>query len=206
MSLVRDFAATGGKRVVAAGSCAEYDWSYEVLREDTPLNASSPYGRAKARTGQLLCETMPEQGLSLAWARIFFCYGPGEPRGRLVGDLVRAVTNGEPVDCTDGLQVRDYMHTADVANALVTVLMSDLIGPVNIASGKGTAVGDIIDQLGQLSGQAELFRIGARARPADDPPRLVGDASKLKSLGFLPEFDLARGLRDCLKRVDGAIQ
>ncbi len=88
LALVDDFAQEGGRRVLAVGSCAEYDWSQPLLREDTLLSPASAYGRAKAETGRALLEAAPAQGLSLAWVRLFFCYGPGEPAGRLLGDLL----------------------------------------------------------------------------------------------------------------------
>ncbi|MGB0904315.1 MAG: NAD-dependent epimerase/dehydratase family protein, partial [Mangrovicoccus sp.] len=89
LHLVRSFAEAGGRRVVGAGSCAEYDWTDGgVLSETSPLRPATAYGAAKAATGLALCGCAKALGLSLAWARIFFVFGPGEPRGRLFGDLI----------------------------------------------------------------------------------------------------------------------
>lgn len=200
IALVREFAELGGKRMVAAGSCAEYDWSYERLSEQTPLRPGSIYGQAKAQTWQRLDEVADVLDIELTWARIFFCYGPGEPRGRLLGDLIHGLTEGVPVDCSDGRQERDYLHTADVAEALVRVLASDLTGPVNIGSGKAVEVRQLIMTLAELAGHPELIRLGARPRPETDPPRLVADVERLASTGFLPIYDLKRGLHDCLRQ------
>jgi len=200
LSLVREFAQAGGKRVVAAGSCAEYDWSYEALGEDTPLKPSSLYGHAKAATGVFLTSAAADLGLNLAWARIFFCYGPGEPRGRLLGDLIYGLAVGERIPTTDGLQERDYMHTADIGRALSMVAHSDLDGAVNISSGKAIKVRDLVLTAARLAGREDLIDLGARARPEFDPPRLVGPNARLASLGFAPEVDLAVGLKDCLRK------
>lgn len=199
ISLVREFAETGGKRVVAAGSCAEYDWSYEMMGETTPLRPVTLYGQAKAATGTLLTGAADALGLSLAWARIFFCYGPGEPRGRLLGDLIHGIKAGEVVPCSDGKQERDYLHTADIGRALAMVLASDHHGPINIASGEALRVGDLIRRAAELAGAPDLVDLGARPRPDLDPSRLVGDVARLNGLGFQPEWDLTRGLKDCLR-------
>ena len=202
VELARVFAEAGGKRFVFAGSCAEYDWSHDLLSETaTPLRPSSVYGAAKAETGLALSAAAETLGLSFAWARIFFCYGPGEPRGRLVSDLVSALAAGETIACTDGEQERDFLHSADVAAALALIATSAIEGPVNVGSGQAVAVKDIIHAVCALVGDLSQVEFGARARPADDPPRLVADISRLRSLGFRQRFDLDAGVRDTVQAL-----
>jgi nucleoside-diphosphate-sugar epimerase len=145
LELLRDFGASGGHRAVCVGSCAEYDWSQAVLSEQTPLKPRSLYGEAKANAYRSCHAEASALGVSLAWARIFFCYGPGEPQGRLLGDLLMGLSQGKPVACTDGEQERDFLYTRDVAKALVETLFSTLEGPVNVGSGKATPVRELIE-------------------------------------------------------------
>jgi nucleoside-diphosphate-sugar epimerase len=198
VALVREFAETGGKRAVCVGSCAEYDWSFDTLHESTPLAANSEYGRAKAKTGRDVMAASAELGLSLAWARVFFCYGPGEPTGRLVGDLIDGLAKGQPVSCTDGRQMRDYLHSCDVAHALARILRSETVGAINVASGLAIPVRDLILEVADQFGRTDLVRLGAIARAADDPAKLMADVSKLTALGVVPRFDLASGVADCI--------
>ena len=205
IALVRGFAAEGGRRALCAGSCAEYDWSPAalgpegVLREDSPLAAASLYGRAKAATGTLLTGATGALGLSLAWGRIFFCYGPDEAPGRLLSDLVSGLCAGERVACTDGLQERDFLYTPDLGAALAAVLLSDFDGPVNIGSGTATPVRAMIEHVARLMGRPDLIDLGARRRPADDPPVIRADTTRLASTGWRPAFDLGVGLEHCLR-------
>ncbi len=198
-ALVQAFAAAGGQRAIPVGSCAEYDWSAGTLSEDTPLRPATLYGAAKAAAGLALTNAAPALGLSLAWARVFFCYGPGEPPGRLFGDLVRGLKAGEPVDCTDGEQRRDFMHTADIAGALTALLASDAQGPVNIASGEAIPVRDLIMEAALQMGRPELIRLGAIPRPATDPPLLAADTRRLtQEIGFRPRYSLQNGVAQVL--------
>lgn len=198
-ALVQAFAAAGGKRAVGVGSCAEYDWSAVTLREDTPLRPATLYGAAKAATGLALTKAAPALNLSFAWARPFFCYGPGEPPGRLFGDLVKGLTAGKPVDCTDGLQRRDFLHTTDLAAALTALLASDAQGPVNIASGDAIAVRDLIMEAANQMGRPDLIRLGAIQRPATDPPLLAADVTRLTDeAGFKPRYTLQTGVAQVL--------
>jgi len=160
LRLVRDFSEAGGKRVVAAGTCAEYEWGDAILTEASPLKQNSLYGAAKATTGMSLKAAAATLGVSLAWARIFFCYGPGEPKGRLLGDLIKGIAVGETVDCTDGLQERDFLHTGDIGRALAAILASDVEGAINVASGEATPVKDLIGAVAGQMGHPLLLTSG----------------------------------------------
>ncbi|TMV07033.1 NAD(P)-dependent oxidoreductase [Ruegeria sediminis] len=199
LHLVREFARAGGERAVCAGSCAEYDWTVPMLTETTPLRPRSLYGAAKAGTGLALCAGQEALGLSIAWARIFFVYGPGEPPGRLFGDLISNLTANRLVDCTDGLQERDFLHVNDLARALLRLLEADLAGPVNVASGAAIPVRKLIEEIALQMRRPGLVRLGAVPRAADDPARLAADVTRLRhEAGFVPHYDVVSGVADVL--------
>ena len=123
IALLRHFQRSGGARIVMAGSCAEYEWDGAVSAEgSTPLRPATPYGFCKHALQQTLRSFCDLHGLSGAWGRIFFVYGHGEHPTRLVGSAVASMLRGEPARCTDGLQVRDFLHVEDVANAFAALL------------------------------------------------------------------------------------
>jgi len=196
LELLRAFERKGGRRAVLAGSCAEYDWEYGYCVEDlTPLVPRSFYGVAKNAVRQLAEAYATQQALSLAWARIFFVYGPHEPLPRLVPSIVSALVNGQPAPCTHGDQFRDYLHVEDVAEACVTVLASELRGPVNVSSGVPVRVRDIAEHVARRVGRPDLLRLGARATPPGDPPLLVGDPRRLiRETGWKARYPLDAGL------------
>lgn len=198
LDLMRAFRDAGGTRAVCVGSCAEYDWSAgPVFDEAAPLAPASLYGAAKVATAKAIANL---DGLpSHAWARVFFCYGPFEPKGRLLGDLISGLRAGAPVDCTDGQQARDFLHVADIAEALVAILQNNLTGPVNIGAGQATAVKTLIGEVAAQMNRPDLIRLGARPRPADDPAEITADVTRLrKATGWTPRLDLATGIRDVL--------
>lgn len=206
LHLVREFARTGGQRAVCAGSCAEYDWSMPDLTEATPLRPRTLYGAAKAGTGLALCAGQGSLGLSLAWARIFFVYGPNEPPGRLFGDLISNLKAGQPVDCTDGLQERDFLHVEDLAHALLKLLETNVTGAVNVASGTAIPVRDLISEVAKQMHHPDLIRLGAITRAADDPARLAADVTRLRDMtGFLPQYDIITGVARCLLTNEEAV-
>jgi nucleoside-diphosphate-sugar epimerase len=141
-----------------------------------------------------------QTGLSAAWGRIFFLYGPHEPQEKLVSSVTRALLKGAPVDCTDGRQLRDFLYVKDVAAAFVTLLESQIAGPINIASGRPLAIKEIILKIAEKMNRADLVRLGTLGRPPDDPPLLVADTTRLKNeLGWSPQYDLDKGVDDTIR-------
>ena len=199
--LAREFAERGGERFVFGSSCAVYDFTARNRHSERDcVNPASLYGAAKASTGHLLASASTALDISFAEARLFFCYGAGEPKGRLVPDLIAGLSAGQPVDCTDGEQLRDYLHAADIGTALALICGSDITGPVNVASGNSVRVADLILTLSERLGRPDLVRLGTIQRPANDPTDIVADVTRLRKVGFKPKFDLESGIAETLSR------
>ena len=190
------FARCGGRRAVLAGSCAEYDWTAAgVCREfDTPTRPHTTYGRCKLELSRWAAAFGAARGVGVAWARLFFLYGPREYPARLVPSVARALLAGVPAACSAGTQRRDFLHVDDAADALVTLAQSDLTGPVNVGSGEAVAVRDVIARVAGACGRPDLVRLGERESPANEPPLLVADVGRLRGLGWRPRVDLTTGL------------
>ena len=195
-SLMRACALAGGRRMVAAGTCAEYDWSDGVLVEQqTPERPASLYGETKLKAFRECGEIVGEQGGSLAWGRIFSPYGPGEPPGRLVPHVITSLLRGEPARCSQGLQQRDFLYSPDVADALVALLDCPVSGAVNIGSGVPLRVGDLAMHIATMLGHPELLRLGEIAAQHDSAPMVVADVQRLaREVGWQPRFTLEQGL------------
>jgi len=191
LRLVRAFAAAGGRRAVLSGTGAEYSWGEHVLDErDTPLLPATPYGQAKASLFQILQKFGPGLGLSLAWGRVFFPFGPREKPGRLLPDTIRALLEGRPAELTDGLQLFDFMLVDDVASAFVQLLGSDVEGPVNVASGTVRSVRSVVEAFAARLGRGDLLRFAARSRDPWEVPAVRAAVSRLREeVGFTPRYD-----------------
>ena len=200
LALLRAFARRGGRRVVMAGTCAEYDWTSpeDALNERmSPLEPTTLYGIAKDGLRRVASGYAEEVGVEFAWGRVFFVYGPREPVHRVVPTVIRALLAGAQADLTRGTQIRDFLHVDDVAGAIVSLLGSAVVGPVNIASGQAVTVADITDELGRLLQRPDLVRRGALPDRPGDPARLVADVSRLQDeVGFRARWQLFDGLAD----------
>jgi nucleoside-diphosphate-sugar epimerase len=198
IALAEEFAAAGGRRAVIAGTCAEYDWTAaQPLREDAPTAPGTLYGVCKDATHRVVAALAEPLGLAVAWGRVFFLYGPGEDERRLVAGVARGLAAGERVPTSAGAQVRDFLHVGDVAAAFAAIVASDVTGPVNVASGEGVAVRDVVELIARHSGRTDLLDVGALPMRPGDPPALVADVTRLREeVGFVPRVALEDGLRE----------
>jgi nucleoside-diphosphate-sugar epimerase len=201
LHLARAAAANGTTRFIGTGTCYEYDWpaTGDCRETGTPLKPALLYGVAKDATRRVLEEFAMAHNLGMAWARLFFLYGPGEGTARLVPSLARALVAGEPARCSSGTVIRDFMDVRDAGRALALLALSDVTGAVNIASGTGTGIADLARMLGRLAARPELVHIGALPDRPGEPPRIVADVTRLTDdVGFRPDHALEAGLGEAL--------
>ncbi len=207
LNLARAARIEGCTRFVGTGTCYEYDWPEDADCQEgqTPLKPALLYGVSKDATRRILEEFGRAHGMSVAWARLFFIYGPGEGANRLVPSVARALAAGRQATCSSGTGVRDFMDVRDVGTALATLTLSTATGSVNVASGEGISIADLARALGRLAGRIELVHIGALADRPGEPPRIVADVARLRTeIGFVPSRTLSDGLSDALYYWTGA--
>jgi nucleoside-diphosphate-sugar epimerase len=196
LALFEAFAASGGTRAVCAGSCAEYDWKEPVFAEyQTPCLPHTLYGSCKLALQGALALLAKQFRVSHAWGRLFYLYGPHEYKERFVPTLINGLLHRRQVPCSQGTQVRDFLHVEDVADAFVSLLDSDVEGVVNIGSGEGISLKQITEIIAENLRAPGLIQFGALPAPAGDPPRLVPCVQRLKEeLKWAPRHTLHSGL------------
>lgn len=200
VNLLESFARHGGERVVLAGTCAEYDWNYGYCVEDTtPCKARSLYAAAKLALHDVATAFARTADLRVAWARIFFPFGPYEHPERLVPSVIRALLAGNRAACSDGEQIRDFVYVRDAANALVALLDHEFCGDVNIASGRPVLLKDLVNLIADKLNARNRVDFGRRARQGSEPPLLLADVSRLKDvIGWAPSYDLDTGIEETI--------
>lgn len=199
--LLEAFCATGGKRAVMTGSCAEYDWRHGHCTETNVASLPETlYGECKLRLFNELQRISLERGVPAAWARLFFTFGPGENRARLVPAVICALLQGERAKCSHGRQVRDYLYVGDVADALVSVLDSEAKGAINIGSGIGTEIRTLAQRFADALQRPDGIDFGAIPTRAGDAPVVVADVTRLRDeVGWRPSADADAAVRETIE-------
>jgi nucleoside-diphosphate-sugar epimerase len=208
LRLARAFGDVGGRRMVAGGTCAEYDWSAPELvdgpchENTTPTRPHTLYGVAKDSCQRMLTAFGAETGIETAWGRVFFPFGPGEDSRRLIPSIIASLRAGKPAPCSPGTQVRDFIAGEDAGAAFAAITASGVTGPVNVGSGIPVTIAEVALTVGRAMGRPDLIHLGALPLRLDDPPRLVADIRRLTDeTGFRCEATLEQRIGSMVSKA-----
>ena len=194
---MRSFQNVGGTRVVTGGTCAEYDWQYGYCSEFlTPSKPSSIYGITKGTLFQIQKKVTESDGISSAWGRIFFLYGPHEYPERYIPSIIRSILSNRPYICRNGNLIRDYLFVQDVASAFISILNSTVEGPINIASGIPISLKDISMKIFlKMTNNLNNLQFGNIKPDEKEYPIILANTNRLNNeLGWKPQTDIDKGL------------
>ncbi|MEA2479586.1 MAG: GDP-4-dehydro-6-deoxy-D-mannose reductase [Thermoleophilaceae bacterium] len=191
--------------VLIPGSAGQYGMGEpDPLRETSPTRPVSAYGTVKCAL-ELACVSEPlRAGVRVIWARSFNHVGPGQgldaPIPAWARQVAAAERAGGGVLRTGKLDVvRDFLDVRDVADAYLDLVASGAAGVVNVGSGDGVTLTEVVEHLvGAADVEVALERDPALERSVD-PPVVVADIARLRELtGFERRIPLAESLRDVL--------
>jgi UDP-glucose-4-epimerase GalE len=213
LSLLNAALETGLKKIIFSSTCAVYGEPAKVpIEENTPRQPVSPYGFSKLFFEQALEAYDRAYGLRFASLRYFNAAGADEsgeigelhdPETHLIPLAMQAAAGtgpelqvfGSDYPTPDGTCIRDYIHVNDLADAHVKALEHLAAGKesfaVNVGTGQGYSVQEVISAVEEVTGKPVPRRIGPRR--AGDPPALVANPAKAQAL---LEWKATRGLRD----------
>jgi UDP-glucose 4-epimerase len=208
----------GVKRIVFSSSATVYDINDDALREDSPLKPINPYGQSKLMVEQIYRDlAASDNQWSIEILRYFNPVGAHEsgligedPNGIpnnlmpyisqvAVGRLQELSVFGSDYPTVDGTGVRDYIHVVDLALGHLAALqaLSNSAGliTVNLGTGKGCSVLELVKAFETSSGKAVPYRIVAR-RPGDVATCYADPRLAQSLLGWQAKLDIHAMCRD----------
>lgn len=211
LTLLNAAVDAGIRHFVFSSTCAVYGEPVKVpITEQNPREPINPYGATKLAFENALEAYDRAYGMRSVRLRYFNAAGADEsgeigelhdPETHLIPLALRASMPDSPelnvfgsdYPTPDGTCLRDYIHVNDLADAHVRALQHLGQGgnsvALNLGTGKGNSVMEVIHAAEAATGRAVRRKIGPR-RPGD-PPVLVADASKAQQiLGWTAKRDL----------------
>ena len=219
VALFEVMAESGVKTLVFSSSATVYGDPHSVpIREDFPLSATNPYGRSKLMLEEILRDlSRSDETWHIALLRYFNPVGAHEsgiigedPNGIpnnlmpfitqvAVGKLPELSVFGDDYPTPDGTGVRDYIHVVDLARghlaALKAIEGKSGVTTVNLGTGQGYSVLDVVSAFEKASGRPVPYRIVDR-RPGDVAQCFADPALAHELLGWKAEKDLDAMCRD----------
>ncbi len=181
----------------------------EIFHEDDvwrtfPSENDKFAGWAK-RIGELQAEAYK---IEYQWSDVFIVrpanvYGPYDNfdtnNAMVIPSLIRRALEGENplVVWGDGTPIRDFIYAKDVALGMLKVMESGIDKPVNLGSGKGYTIKEIVDIIvNNMENKPQI--VWDSSKPSGDKKRLM-DISRAKSIGFEPQIKLEQGIKEVMK-------
>ncbi len=119
-------------------------------------------------------------GAQAAWGRLFHLFGSNEHPARLVPSLIRPLLQGQRATCRAGQHERDFLHVADLGDALAALVLGTASGPVNLGSGQRWRLGDFAREIGRVIGRPDLVNVEVAEDTPQNPRMLVPDLRRLQ--------------------------
>lgn len=196
---------SGVQRVLYTSTIGVYAPAEVFHEDDVWKTFPSPNDRFAGwakRMGELQCEAY---GIEHGWNEVRIVrpanvYGPHDnfdPRNAMViPSLIARVLGGEDPLAVwgDGTAIRDFIHARDVARGMMHVFASDESRPVNLGSGTGASVREVVEHLVAALEQPPQV-VWDTTKPSGDRMRVM-DTARARALGFEPVVSLAEGIRE----------
>jgi GDP-4-dehydro-6-deoxy-D-mannose reductase len=202
-------------KVLLACSSAEYgdfDISECPLKEERSLRPVTPYGVSKVGVEMLGYQYYSNFGLPVYFPRMFIHVGTGHPPATAIQNFARQlalISKGvlEPVVRVGNLETaRDFIDVRDGVAAMMLLIERDKRGiPINICTGKAYKIAEVLHMLIDIANiPVEVIEDKSLLR-ASDEPLLLGDNSRIQSLGFEQKYSFRETLQtvydDWLQRI-----
>ncbi|GAB1354780.1 hypothetical protein MASR1M12_35190 [Erysipelotrichia bacterium] len=168
---------------------AEYDWQNGLCIENVTRHAPATiYGSCKLAMFELLKSFCRARGLSWAWGRIFFTFGPFENPRRFIPAITIPLLQKQPAPCSHGNQIRDFLATTEIGSAFEALVSSNVEGPVNIASGQPVTLRQLANYIEELTEAKGLVEFGKMPSPIDEASVIMASTERLnKEVGWFPK-------------------
>ena len=219
LNLLECMLAYGVNRIVFSSSATVYGLPKSVpIKEDFPLSTTNPYGETKLMIERILADTAhANPSLSVCVLRYFNPIGAHE--SGLIGEDPRGIPNnllpyiakvaagkleclsvfGNDYNTPDGTGVRDYIHVVDLALAHLKAIdytgRMNGIDYINVGTGKGYSVLEMVKAFGDVWGSPVKYRITDR-RPGDIAECYADPTKADEVLGWRAERDLVKMCED----------
>jgi GDP-L-fucose synthase len=180
----------------------------DVMSEDELWNGFPSkhdwYGGWAKRMGEMQLETYKIQyGLNnysiIRPANVYGPYDDFSETSMVIPSLIKRVYNKENpfVVWGDGTSIRDFIYSEDVARAMIFAVTNEINEPLNVGSGKGISIKDVVNTVIEISDYIPEI-IWDISKPSGDKQRIL-NTNKLNNYGFTPKINLKDGLTKTLE-------
>ena len=186
----------GVETFIGLGTMSEYGTSPGFCNANvSPLVVNDIYSKSKIETGLELKKIGEVFGGHTHWARVFQAFGPNEKPERFIPALIANLRKGNEFSIRTPNFEMDWIHTADVASAIIFMLENKLGHFLDIGTGIGTSVRELSELVCEEFDLDSNLLDYSGQMPGHEKKAVVDRQSQLLSLGWQPTESLRNRIR-----------
>jgi dTDP-glucose 4,6-dehydratase len=193
------------KRYLHISSPEVYGTCVGQVREDAPLNPSTPYAASKASADLLIDVFYKQFGFPALKVRATNVYGARQQLFKIIPRTAIYLKLGQKVELHGGGRaVKSYIHIRDVSRGELAVLERGMVGQIyHLSPDQGVAVRDVVTVICDRMGKDfDAATVTVGERPGQDAAYVIDSSRARKELAWRPEIGLDQGLSEVITWVN----
>lgn len=202
MDIVHEAIKLGCRRIISAGSQAEYGISHHVINEESSCNPVTEYGKQKLRFYNDALELCGDKKISFKEPRFFSLYGSDDFEGTMIISIIKKMLKNEKCDLTLGIQMWDFLHIADAVNGIILLIEKQCEdGAYNLGSGEARMLKAFLNEMKLLTASDSILNYGVVPYPETGMVTIQPDIKKMqKQTGWQPRVSFEEGILEIIQK------
>jgi dTDP-glucose 4,6-dehydratase len=191
------------ERYVHVSTPEVYGSCQGLIKEDAPLNPSTPYAVSRAAADMSLRTFHARWGFPVVTTRAANVFGPGQQLYRIVPRAALCALTGEKLRLDGGgRSVRSFIHVRDVAEATLLLALEGKTGEVyHLSTDRHVSIREVVEEVCRQTGASfEKIVEVVGDRPGKDQAYLL-DSAKARALGWSPVRTFEEGVKETIAWV-----
>jgi UDP-glucose 4-epimerase len=188
------------KKILFASTAAVYPIYDHAVKETDSIGPLDIYGLSKLAGEHLMNGFHKETGISTIICRFFNAFGPNETNPHLIPEIEKQLREGNRnIKLGNTLPKRDFIHTSDMASAMIALLGIEnlTLETFNLGRGIEYSVTEVVSAFSKILGEDVIIEQDPSRMRKSERMHLLSDISKLKEwTSWEPKWTLEEGIQN----------
>lgn len=175
------------------------------ISEEYSVQPTHPYAATKAAGENLVQGYGAAYNIETTIVRAFTVYGPGQKKDNLIPAVIKQAQTNNHIQLGNIKPTRDFVHVTDLVRAIEALMAQEKTkyDIYNVGSGQENSVRDVVKTILEELNKTDLKIISEGDGRSQDVEisRMVSDNTRIRNIGWEPEYDLRKGIANTVQAV-----
>lgn len=202
MKAVKSLVKHGCKRIVTAGSQAEYGICNAVITEKTKCNPNTAYGKYKIKFFEEAFDYCKNNGVAIKEPRFFSLYGPNDYENTLIMSCIKKMQANHECNMTLCTQMWDYLFIDDAVEGVLGLCQKECVdGAYNFGSGDCRPLKEFVLEIKDILNSKSKLNFGTVPYTDAGVVSIQPNIDKLTDTGWKAKISFREGIKEIIKSL-----